>query len=208
MLAALFRCYLHCCRRARLAGAAYGLVCAAACVLVPPASATEVTEIQAQRRGSAVQVTTQAVVRAPYELIWKALTDYDRLAEFVPGITSSKVLQRQGNTVTVEQSGSAKLWFFTYPIDVVVEVTEQPPTRLSVRVLKGNLRQLEGGYRLDKVEGQEDEYRLQWSGLIEPADPVPHAISLPLIRKNIAQQFEGMVREIERREASRGRARE
>jgi ribosome-associated toxin RatA of RatAB toxin-antitoxin module len=170
------------------------------------ATAGEVISVQATRQGSAVQVTTQAIVRAPQELIWQTLTDYDRLAEFIPDISSSRVIERQGSTVTVEQAGKAHLWFFTYAIDVVVEVTEQPPHALAVRVLRGNLKQLEGGYRLDKLEGKEgDEYLLQWSGLIEPALPVPTAVTLPLLRNNIARQFEGMVREIERREARRTR---
>jgi hypothetical protein len=34
---------------------------------------------------------------------------------------------------------------------------------------------------------------------------VPTAVTLPLMRTNIARQFEGMVREIERREARRTR---
>jgi ribosome-associated toxin RatA of RatAB toxin-antitoxin module len=170
------------------------------------AVAGEVIAVQAKRQGSAVQITTQAIIRAPQELIWQTLTDYDRLAEFVPDISTSRVIERQGSTVTVEQAGKAHLWFFTYVIDVVVEVTEQPPHTLAVRVLRGNLKQLEGGYRLDKVEGKEgDEYLLQWSGLIEPALPVPTAVTLPLMRSNIARQFEGMVREIERREARRTR---
>jgi ribosome-associated toxin RatA of RatAB toxin-antitoxin module len=170
------------------------------------ATAGEVISVQATRQGAAVQVTTQAIVRAPQELIWQTLTDYDRLAEFIPDISSSRVIERQGSTVTVEQAGKAHLWFFTYAIDVVVEVTEQPPYALAVRVLRGNLKQLEGGYRLDKLEGKEgDEYLLQWSGLIEPALPVPTAVTLPLLRNNIARQFEGMVREIERREARRTR---
>jgi hypothetical protein len=126
--------------------------------------AGEVISVQARRQGSAVQVTTQAIVRAPQELIWQTLTDYDHLAEFVPDLISSRVIERQGSTVTVEQAGKAHLWFFTYAIDV-----------------------------------------LQWSGLIEPALPVPTAVTLPLLRGNIARQFEGMVREIERREARRTR---
>jgi ribosome-associated toxin RatA of RatAB toxin-antitoxin module len=176
------------------------------------AVAGDVIGVQATRQGAAVQVTTQALVRAPLEVIWQTLTDYDRLAEFVPDIVSSRVIERQGNTVTVEQAGKAHLWFFTYNIDVVVEVTEQPPHTLAVRVLRGNLKQLDGGYRLDKIAGKEgaqgaegDEYLLQWSGLIEPALPVPWAVTLPLMRSNIARQFEGMVREIERREARRTR---
>jgi ribosome-associated toxin RatA of RatAB toxin-antitoxin module len=172
---------------------------------VAPVMGTEVISVQAQRQGSAVQVTTQALVRAPFELIWQTLTDYDRLAEFVPGILSSRVIEKNGSTVIVEQAGRARLWFFTYPIDVVVEVTERPPSALTVRVLRGNLKQLEGGYQLDKVDGRDGEYMLQWSGVIEPAIAVPQAVSLPLMRSNIAHQFEGMVREIERRDARRTR---
>ncbi len=170
-----------------------------------PAMSTEVISVQAQRQGTAVQVTTQALVRAPFDLIWQTLTDYDRLAEFVPGIVTSRVLEKKDGVVIVEQAGKAKLWFFTYAIDVVVEVTERPPSALNIRVLRGNLKQLEGGYQLEKIDGKEGEYMLQWSGVIEPAVAVPQSISLPLMRSNIAHQFEGMVREIERREARRTR---
>lgn len=164
------------------------------------ASAVEnAVSVQAQRRGSAVQISMQANVKAPWEVIWNTLTDYNRLAEFIPGMTSSRILDKRGNTVTIEQSGSARLWMFSYAIDVVVEVTEQPPHAINVNVVSGNLKQLEGGYLLKKSEGKEGEYLLTWAGVIEPALPVPPAMTLPLIRNNVARQFEGMVQEIERR---------
>jgi ribosome-associated toxin RatA of RatAB toxin-antitoxin module len=166
----------------------------------------EVVSVQAQREGTAVRITTQAIVRAPHDLIWKALSDYDRLAEFIPGITKSRVMERRdNNTLIVEQAGKAHLWLFTYAIDVTVEVTERPPDALSIRVIQGNLKQLEGGYVIQKLPGGDNVYQLQWSGVIEPALPVPTAVSLPLMRNNIAEQFEGMVREIERRELKRSR---
>jgi ribosome-associated toxin RatA of RatAB toxin-antitoxin module len=172
------------------------------------AGAAEPVQVQARRQGDAVQVQAQATVRAPHALIWKTLTDYDRMAEFVPGMRKSRVLERHGGTTTVEQVGSAQLWFFSYTIDVVVEATEQPPHLIGIRVLRGNLRQLDGSYQLDKVDGSDDEFLLRWDGVIEPAIAVPLAITVPLMRASIAQQFTGMVREIERREALRvqGRA--
>ena len=189
----------------RQAGSALVVLCALTglCSTVRAASPTESVTVQARREGSAVRVTTEAVVRAPLTLIWGALTDYNHLAEFVPGMVSSRVLKRRGKRVVVAQSGKAHFWFFTYAIDVVVEVTEQPPDALSIRAIRGNLKELEGGYQMKKIDGKEGGYLLQWSGVIEPALPVPQALALPLIRSNIAQQFEGMVREIERREARR-----
>lgn len=164
------------------------------------ASAVEnAVSVQAQRQGSAVQINMQANVKAPWEVIWSTLTDYNRLAEFIPGMTSSRILDKRGSTVTIEQTGSARLWMFSYAIDVVVEVTEQPPHAINVNVVSGNLKQLEGGYQLKKSDGKEGEYLLTWAGVIEPALPVPPAMTLPLIRNNVARQFEGMVQEIERR---------
>ena len=189
----------------RQASSALVVLCAlpGLCSTALAAPLTAPVTVQAQREGSAVRVTTEAVVRAPLTLIWGALTDYNHLAEFVPGMVSSRVLERRGKRVVVAQSGKARFWFFTYAIDVIVEVTEEPPDALSIRAIRGNLKELEGGYQMKKIDGKEGGYLLQWSGVIEPALPVPQALALPLIRSNIAQQFEGMVREIERREARR-----
>jgi ribosome-associated toxin RatA of RatAB toxin-antitoxin module len=167
------------------------------------AGATEPMQVQARRQGDAVQVQAQASVKAPHALIWKTLTDYDHMAEFVPGIRSSRVLERRGATTTVEQVGTARLWFFSFTIDVVVETTEQPPHLIGIRVLKGNLKQLNGGYRLEKIDGSDDEFLLRWEGVIEPNIAVPQVIAVPLLRASLAEQFTGMVKEIERREALR-----
>jgi ribosome-associated toxin RatA of RatAB toxin-antitoxin module len=167
------------------------------------AGATEPMQVQARRQGDAVQVQAQASVKAPHALIWKTLTDYDHMAEFVPGIRSSRVLERRGATTTVEQVGTARLWFFSFTIDVVVETTEQPPHLIGIRVLKGNLKQLNGGYRLEKIDGSDDEFLLRWEGVIEPDIAVPQVIAVPLLRASLAEQFTGMVKEIERREALR-----
>jgi len=78
----------------------------------------------ATARDAAVEVTAHAVVRAPAELIWQTLTDYEHLSRFVPGIVSSRVVSRQGTQLIVEQRGGARLWFFSYPIRVVLASRE------------------------------------------------------------------------------------
>jgi ribosome-associated toxin RatA of RatAB toxin-antitoxin module len=168
-----------------------------------PARATEPMQVQARRQDDAVQVQAQAIVRAPHALIWKTLTDYDHLAEFVPGISKSRVLSRRGGATMVEQIGTARLWFFTYTIDVVVESTEQPPHAIGIRVVKGNLKQLDGAYQLEKIDGKDDEFLLRWSGVIEPALALPLDLAVPLMRACIEEQFAGMVSEIARRETVR-----
>ena len=182
--------------------------CAAGALLALSAAmgapqAAEQVSIRASSRGSAVEIEARATLRAPYALIWQTLTDYDHLSDFIPGMLKSQVIDRRGNATIIEQSGNATILFFNYPIDVVIESLETPPAFIGVRVLRGNLKQLEGGYRLEKIADTHDEFVLRWSGLIEPSFPVPTFISMPLLRANIRDQFRGMVREIERREALR-----
>ena len=167
---------------------------AAACALArPPADIS----VEATSQDGAVQVTAHTVVHAPAELIWQTLTDYDHLSQFIPGIDSSRVVSRQGTLLTVEQKGGIRWWFFYYPIRVTVASTERPYESISVHLLQGNLRRLDGGYR---IEPQPDgSTQLTWEGLVEPDTPLPGFLRTALLRRSISDQFAGMVREIERR---------
>lgn len=177
-------------------------LCMSLLLLMNPVMATgaEAFSVDATRYGDAVQVNARATVKAPLALIWNTLTDYDHLAEFIPGMKKSRVIERHGKTAIVEQSGHVHLWLFRFPIDVTVEATEQFSSAIQVRLLKGNLRRLEGSYQLEKI-GDDDNYALVWSGIIEPDIAVPGFIATALMRKNISEQFLGMIREIERRAA-------
>ena len=67
-------------------------------------------------------------------------------------------------------------------------------------MLKGNLKRLEGAYR---IEPQADgRILLIWNGTVE-AMSMPPLLGELVMRSNIEDQFRGMVREIERREALR-----
>jgi ribosome-associated toxin RatA of RatAB toxin-antitoxin module len=186
----------------RFATVAIVLVLAHMCNATPAHAAAnpgEAFSVDATRYGDAVQVNVRTTVKAPLALIWNTLTDYDHLAQFIPGMNKSRLLERQGKTAVIEQSGYARLWFFRFGIDVTVEVTEKPFSIIQLRLLKGNLKRLEGHYEIEKLA--EDYYALRWSGTIEPGVAVPHFLATDLMRKNISEQFAGMVHEIERRAA-------
>lgn len=164
------------------------------------ANAGEDQTVEAKRAGSAVAVEARATLRARADLIWETLTDYDHLAEFIPGMRESKMIDRRGPAAIVEQHGEAKFLVFSYAIDVVVASAEYPPDRIEIHVLSGNLRQLDGAYRL-RAGDEHGTWVLSWSGLIEPTLPVPSFLAVGLMRRNVEAQFSGMVAEIERRQA-------
>ena len=169
-----------------------------ACWAVSTAAAEGVS-VESMRRGPAVEISAVATVDASYVTIWSTLTDYDHLAQFVPGMTRSRVVGREGDGVVVEQEGESKFLFLHFPIRVTVLATPRPPLAIDVRLLKGNLHQLEGSYRLEKLG--ERRYVLRWTGLVEP-ESLPPLLGEFVMRSNLKHQFTGMVREIERREAA------
>jgi len=160
--------------------------------------------VEARRRDEALEVVCRALLEAPLELIWQTLTDYARLSEFIPGMSRSRVLSQSGAVSVIEQVGAARFLFISIPIEVTLSTTERPPYAIDASLLKGNLKRLEGAYRIQpQADGR---MLLSWTGVIE-AESLPPLIGELLLRSNIEDQFRGMVREIERREALR-RARE
>ena len=156
--------------------------------------------VQTSLQGSAVVIDAHATIQAPLALIWSTLTDYNSLSEFIPGMEKSHVIERKGGTATVEQHGSAGFLFFSSPINVIVDSIEEPPYIIGVKKVKGNVKQLEGHYQIDRIGDADDRYILRWMGVIEPELYIPGFMSEMLIRSNVSDQFFGMVKEIERRQ--------
>ena len=167
--------------------------------LAAPDASAEIS-VETQRREGALEVVCRALIEAPAELVWQTLTDYNRLAEFIPGMTKSRVLSRSGAVAMVEQVGAAHFLFVSIPIEVTIASTERPPHLIEAKMTKGNLKRLEGAYRIEPLA--DGRVRLGWSGLIE-AESSPPLIGDLLMRAAIEDQFRGMVQEIERREALR-----
>lgn len=178
------------------------LVCGCAFLQALAAGAATDFSVVAEPRGSTVAVNARAILKVPHPVIWSTLTDYGHLAEFIPGMNSSTIVQRYGPTAIVAQRGEAGFFVFSHAINVVVASTERAPGAIDIRLIRGNLKQLDGRYQIERGD-REDVWVLRWMGLIEPQFSLPQFIGVPLIRSNIEEQFRGMVNEIERRDAAR-----
>jgi ribosome-associated toxin RatA of RatAB toxin-antitoxin module len=165
-----------------------------------PAPAAGDLVVEAQRQGDSIEVRAHATLAAPPALVWEVLTDYERLPSFIPGISRSVVRQRQGNRVLVEQSGEARFLFFSFPIDIRLEVTEGPPEWVVSRAVGGNLRRMNGRYDIQPDAAQKSS-SLRYQGAIEPDFHLPPLIGVAAMRSMVEEQFTAMVAEIERRAA-------
>jgi ribosome-associated toxin RatA of RatAB toxin-antitoxin module len=165
-----------------------------------PGLAAEDVLVEAERAGEGVEVRARALIAAPQPLIWEVLTNYDRLANFIPGITKSVVRSRRGGSVIVDQSGEAGFLVFSFPINVRLEVTEGAQDWVASRAVSGNLRRMNGRY--DLQPDARGGVLLRYSGVIEPDFELPPLIGTAALRSMVEQQFMAMVAEIERRAAA------
>jgi ribosome-associated toxin RatA of RatAB toxin-antitoxin module len=153
--------------------------------------------VEAERAGEGVEVRARALIAAPQALVWEVLTRYEQLPRFIPGIAKSVVLSRQGNNVTVEQSGEARFLMFSFPIHIRLDVSEHAQESVASRAISGNLRRMTGRYEL--LPDARGGILLRYSGLIEPDFELPPLIGTAALRSMVEQQFTAMVAEIERR---------
>jgi len=155
--------------------------------------------VEARHDGEAVLVEASASVHATPQVAWDVLTGYERYAEFIPDLTSSRILSRSGGTAVVEQKGVAGFFLFHFPIEVVLTVSEQPPSAVNSRAVSGTFREMTGVYRLTE-DG--DTLRLTYSGRLVPAFRLPPLIGVVALRAAVERQFTALVREIGRRAAA------
>lgn len=166
----------------------------------PLAHAADEVTVEARRKGDALEVVCSAILGTSAELVWQTLTDYNRLAEFIPGLRRSRVVGQRDGAIVVEQAGEAHFLFISIPVEATLLTRERPPHAIDVSLEKGTLRRLEGGYRI-QPQGA-GRVVLTWQGTVE-AQALPPLLGELIMRASIEEQFRGMVREIERREALR-----
>jgi carbon monoxide dehydrogenase subunit G len=147
----------------------------------------------------AVEIEGTAELNADAATAWRVLTDYERYVDFIPDLQGSRVIARNGGTVTVEQTGDVMLWRLHMPLDVTFEITEMAPTSLISRVVAGDLRALNSRYVLTPVG---NGVRLEYTGKLDSGFPVVGAIERVAFKQNVARRFQALADEIERRSAA------
>jgi hypothetical protein len=167
--------------------------------LAAAASGAEDFAVDVERDGDRFTVQARATLDVPVALVWEVLTDYENLPRFIPGLAASTVRLRAGNRALLDQKAEAGfLFFFTFPIEVRLEVLESPHAWITARAVAGNLRSMAGRYDLEPGAGG---VRLRYAGQFVPDFALPPLIGTLALRGMVEDQFAAMVAEIERRAA-------
>lgn len=77
--------------------------------------------------GQVRRVEAVVQVNAPVEVVWKVLTDYERLADFIPGLVENTVLSRNGDRVRLSQVAAEEIAFgASVKVKAVLDIRELP----------------------------------------------------------------------------------
>lgn len=177
----------------------------------PVAVAAQSTRFDVTREGGGYRVDASADLDADDIVVWETLTDYSGLPRFVPGIRSVRVIETHEDAgkqrLLIEQSGELRFLFFSRRVRVLLDVQQQPRSRVEARALprpagdaadEAQLDQFEGTYTLMPIPGG---VRLGYRASFTPAFALPPILGSLAVRRTMQTQFEAMLAEIDRRRA-------
>jgi len=149
-------------------------------------------------------VTAKMITNADIERSWKVLTDYNRLAEFVPNLSRSQVSSSEGSERVVTQNGFAQFLFIRQNIDLVLHVTEQPMEAIDIRLVSGNMREYQARWELQAMSptrqpADDGRTRISYAGIIAPDFYVPTLFGATLMKRDLRNMLNAVKAEIEKR---------
>ena len=133
------------------------------------------------------EVTASGTVKAAPAAVWKVLTDYENMPEFVPDLEKTRVISRNGNRVIVEQSGAARFLFLSRKIHLVVQVAEEPISAIDISLVSGDMKVYSCRWELSALP--DGGTRIAYSGKLVPKFYVPGRLGSNIIRRDIERMM-------------------
>ena len=134
------------------------------------------------------EVDASGTVQAPPATVWRILTSYERMNEFVPDLSLCRVLSRNGNEAIIEQFGTARFLFMTKAIHLVVRALESPMTSIDIALVSGDMKHYEARWELHPVP-ETGGTRIVYSGRLSPNFYVPGILGAAMIRGDIERMM-------------------
>jgi hypothetical protein len=161
------------------------------------------TRVDTQIGFTGIRILATTRIDADAQVVWATLTDYNHLADFVPGMTKSQLISspRPGIKL-IEQEGEGGLLSLVLPDDVVLTVEERPYSLLSFRSVSGFATSMAGQWR---ISGDRAPVLLTYQVRVVPLLPPPPALTDSYIQHEVSLRLDAVAREAERRMRARNK---
>ncbi|MDZ8189207.1 MAG: SRPBCC family protein [Nostoc sp. ChiSLP02] len=132
------------------------------------------------------QITARIQIPQPVEKIWQVLTDYEALADFIPNLAKSSLIEHPDGGIRLEQIGSQRLLNFNFCARVVLDLKEYFPKEINFQMVEGDFKDFSGRwylepYSLGECVGTNLCYTIQvWPKLTMPIGIIENRLSKDL----------------------------
>lgn len=141
------------------------------------------------------EVVASGTVRAAPAAVWKVMTDYEAMPDFVPDLEKNKVISRAGNRVLIEQAGVARFLFLTRAIELVVQASEEPMTSIDIRLVSGDMKVYTCRWELTPLP--DGGTRIAYTGKMVPKFYVPGMLGSNIIRRDIERMMKAVLERLD-----------
>ncbi len=146
------------------------------------------------------EVHATGAVAANLPKVWRILTGYERMSEFVPDMESCKVLSRNGNEVIIEQFGVARFLFMSRTIHLIVKAVEQPMSAIDISLISGDMKYYESRWELVPAP-ENGGTRIVYHGRLMPNFYVPGILGNKMVKSDVERMMSAVLARLDRKDA-------
>lgn len=165
-----------------------------------PRFALDVERVEGKGGSKVYHITSSGTVAAAPNVVWRLLTDYEQLADYLPNLHSARVVSREGERVVIEQIGTVRFLFFSRTIRLLVEARERAPDRIDIGLVEGDMKVYRARWELSPLAGASGT-RITYSATIVPKFDVPGIVGTGVVRRDIASMMAAVFLRLDRQEA-------
>ena len=170
------------------------LVCLTGLAL--PALALTDDDVSVDYRDGTYIGSLSARTPAPMPVVMAVLTDFNHMGDFMPGLTSSRIVTHSGNHFQIEQKGKISFGPFSMPFESLRQIEIIDGKRIVSKSLAGSARRMQSVMHVQALDhGSQIDYRIE----IEPANWIPSSLGINFLQHELAEQFNALGREMLRR---------
>ena len=169
----------------------------AAAAVTTLAAADAAVSVRDGKEG-AYEISARFVITQSPATVRAVLTDYDNIARFMPDVRTSRVVERQAQSVRVEQEAVSRFLLFSKRIHLVLDVEETADGIRFRDRCNQSFESYEGVWTIRPIAGgTEVSYALS----ARPAFNVPGPVIRKLLNRDSTIMIDRLRAEIEAREA-------
>jgi polyketide cyclase/dehydrase/lipid transport protein len=163
---------------------------------VAAAAEAPIRSIEVVRSADAFVANLVMFAPVPGSIAWKVLTDFEHQPEWVPNLRESKVIESDGNALTIEQRGVARFGIASFPYVSVRQILLDPERTVRAKQLKGSMRRVESLMTLTPDgNGTQLQYHLE----MVPTGLAAAVLSEDFLQHELTEQFTAIIGEMVRR---------